>query len=61
MLRMNLREFTEAVGRATKEMSWEELWLLVHSLVRKMPEEAREEFLDLIGRTRKKETEDGES
>ena len=60
-MRMNLREFTEAVDRATKEMSWEELWLLVHSLVRKMPEEAREEFLDLIERTRKKETEDGES
>ena len=45
---MNLREFTEAVDRETKEMSREELWLLVHSLVRKMPEEAREEFLDLI-------------
>ena len=45
---MNLREFTEAVDRETKEMSREELWLLVHSLVRKMPDEAREEFLDLI-------------
>ncbi len=55
-MRMNLREFTEAVDRETKEMSREELWLLVHSLVRKMPEEAREEFLDLIRRTRKKET-----
>ena len=60
-MQMNLREFTEAVDRETKEMSREELWLLVHSLVRKMPEEAREEFLDLVGRARKKEAEDGES
>ena len=57
---MNLREFTETVDRETKEMSREELWLLVHSLVRKMPKEAREEFLDLIGRVRKIETEDGD-
>ncbi len=57
---MNLREFTETVDRETKEMDREELWLLVHSLVRKMPEEAREEFLDLIRRARKKETGDGE-
>lgn len=60
-MQMNLREFTEAVDRETKKMSREELWLLVHSLVRKMPEEAREEFLDLVGRARKKEAEDGES
>ena len=57
---MNLREFTETVDRETKEMSREELWLLIHSLVRKMPEEAREEFLDLIGRTREKVTGDDE-
>ncbi len=60
-MQMNLREFTDTVDRETNEMSREELWLLVHSLVRKMPEEAREEFLDLIGRVREKETEDGES
>lgn len=60
-MQMNLREFTETVDRETKEMSREELWLLVHSLVRKMPEKARAEFLDLIRRARKKETEDGGS
>lgn len=60
-MQMNLREFTETVDRETKEMSREELWLLVHSLVRKMPEEAREEFLGLIGRVREKEAEDGGS
>ncbi len=58
---MNLREFTETVDRETKEMSREELQLLVHSLVRKTPENAREEFLDLLGRAREKETEDGKN
>ena len=60
-MQMNLREFTEAVDRETKEMSREELWLLAHSLARKVPEDAREEFLDLIGRARKKEAGDGEN
>ena len=58
-MQMNLRKFTEAVDRETKEMSSEELWFLVHGLARKVPENAREEFLDLIGRARKKETAEG--
>ncbi len=60
-MQMNLREFTEAVDQETKEMSSEELWLLVHSLARKVPEDAREEFLDLVRGARKKETWDGEN
>ena len=60
-MQMNLRKFTEAVDRETKEMSSEELWFLVHGLARKVPENAREEFLDLIGRARKKETGDSEN
>ena len=60
-MQMNLREFTDAVDRETKEMSSEELWFLVHGLARKVPENAREEFLDLIGRARKKETGDSEN
>ncbi len=60
-MQMNLREFTETVDRETKEMSREELWLLVHSFVRKVPENVREEFLDLVRRARKKEAENSES
>ncbi len=45
---MNLREFTEAVDARSGEMTREELQTAFHSLARKVPEESRKEFLEIM-------------
>ena len=45
---MNLREFTEAVDIRSGEMTREELQTAFHSLARKVPEESRKEFLEIM-------------
>ena len=45
---MNLREFTEAVDARSREMTREELQTAFHSLARKVPEESRKEFLEIM-------------
>lgn len=48
---MNLREFTEKTDQLAKKMDQEQLFCFVHSITRKVPEEARESFLEIMNRT----------
>lgn len=50
---MNLRVFSETVDEKAREMSREELQLLLHSLARKIPENCRQEFIGIMEQARR--------
>lgn len=57
----NLREFTELVDKLGELMTKEELQTAFHSLARRVPEENREDFLEILHCVReKKESKTGE-
>ncbi len=45
---MNLREFTEAVDKLAEEMTQEELRVFLHSFARKVSEQQRREFVEIL-------------
>ena len=45
---MNLKEFTLAVDQAAQNMDQGQLQLLIHSIARKIPEENRKDFMELL-------------
>lgn len=49
---LNLREFTELVDKLGELMTKEELQTAFHSLARKVPEEKRENFLEILNHVR---------
>lgn len=51
---MNLREFTEMVDKLVELMTKEEMQTVFHSLARKVPEEKRESFLEILNLVREK-------
>ena len=52
---MNLREFTEVVDRQSEKLERGELLCLIRSIARKIPENQRQEFLEILDEVQKRQ------